>query len=204
VCDSATYKRCASAPIRGCMNVYELFSDLETYQNFTVKDEDHIFINQNFHARRSLMDSWIPIHISVMQFRKRGIDYGALPANDFPRIGGMPVFSRRAVECLEDILLKNGEVLPLLFEGKEGVYFAFNPLRDIDALNEELSDFARFEDGRIMHVKKYVFLADKLEGETLFKIPQQKGRIYTTDLFMERVKKCSLTGFLFIPLWLTS
>jgi hypothetical protein len=138
---------------------------------------------------------------SVLQYKKRGIDYGALPPNDYPKIGGMPVFSKKAVDCLQNILLKNGEVLPLLFEGKENVYFAFNPLRDIDALDEAHSDLARFENGRIMHVKKYVFLSDELEGEILFKIPQETGRLYTTDKFMDRVKECSLTGFLFRPLW---
>ncbi len=186
------------------MNIYELFPDLETYQNLSVKYEDHFYINQHFHLRKSLRDSWVPLHISVLRYKKRGINYGALPSNDYPMIGGMPVFSKKAVDCLQDILLKNGEVLPLLFEGKEGIYFAFNPLQDIDALDEDHSDLARFEDGRIMHVKKYVFLTDKLEGETLFKIPQETGRLYATDIFMDRVKECSLTGFLFRPLWSNS
>lgn len=183
------------------MKIYELLSDLDNYQNLGVKDEDHFYINKHFHERKPLRDLWVPLHISILHFKQRGINYGTLPLNDYPRIGGMPVFSKKAVDCLSDVLLENGEILPLLFEGKEGIYFAFNQLRDIDALDEARSDLARFEDGRIMRVIKYVFRPSKLAGETLFKIPQEKGRLYVTDTFVDRVKDCSLTGFSYRLIW---
>jgi hypothetical protein len=186
------------------MNVYQLNSDLDHYQNLTVTDEVHHYINQHFLHRTPLKDSWKPLQVSVLQFKRGKVDYGALPPNDFPMVGGMPIFSKRAVDSLGDMLSENGEVLPLLFEGKKNVYFAFNPLRLVDALNEEHSQLVRFEDGRVMLVERYEFQPDRLNRYVLFKIPQETARIYVTDEFVNRVKETSLTGFLFRHLWSNS
>src|SRR5215831_18972893 len=109
------------------MNVYKLSADLDSYQNLSVEDTVHRYIIDHFLDRVPLRDSWKPLEVSILQFKRGGVDYGALPANDFPMVGGMPVFSKRAVDSLRTILTDNGEVLPLVFEGKANIYFAFNP-----------------------------------------------------------------------------
>jgi len=183
------------------MNVYKLSADLDNYQNLYVEDTVHRYINDHFHDRVPLRDSWKPLEVSILQFKRCGVDYGALPANDFPKVGGMPVFSKRAVDSLRTILTDNGEVLPLLFEGKADIYFAFNPLRLVDALDEDRSRLRRISTGQVTAIEAYEFHPSRLNGETFFKIPQQRGRLYVTDGFLQRVVEASLTGFLFKPVW---
>ena len=85
----------------------------------------------------------------------------------------IPVFSRRAWECLEPLISKNVEILPLDFNEKE--YFGINVITVLDAIDYEKSIYKTYRDGkRIMAFEKYVFLPTVIEDVSMFKILDEK------------------------------
>lgn len=124
-----------------------------------------------------------------------------LPKGDFPSlIPGVPVFSRIAVEALRDLLEANGEIFPAKIDGER--YFLFNVTRVADVLDEADSTLSRFKDGRVFYIDCYSFLVEKLQGLSIFKIPQMvSGNIYVTDAFVELVESAGLKGFWFPAVW---
>jgi hypothetical protein len=124
-----------------------------------------------------------------------------LPKGDFPSlIPGVPIFSRRAVEALRDLLEETGEILPVTI-GRDQ-YFILNVTHVVDALDEPNSTLSRFADGRVFYIDHYSFLLEKLLGLFIFKIPQMiVGDVYVTDAFVERVHSAGLKGFWFPAVW---
>ncbi len=126
-----------------------------------------------------------------------------LQTSDFPGLTShIPVFSPRAWAVLEDLLLAAGECVPLRCEMESGTYRALNVTCLVDALDVERSQVKRFRSGRIMRVLRYAFVAEKLTGLPLFKIPQRPLQdVYASDAFVERVVASGLDGFVFKLLW---
>jgi hypothetical protein len=122
------------------------------------------------------------------------------PKSDFPTLGTTPVFSQRAVDELLDLLVENGELLPLAVE--DGSYFVYNVTREVDALDEDRSELVRFSTGGVMRIARYEFDPDQVEGLTIFKIPQSRAKIFVTDAFVGRVRAARLTGFDFSQIWM--
>lgn len=71
----------------------------------------------------------------------------------------------------------------------------------MNALNQENSDLKRFKDGGVMRIVRYEFQPELVRTGTIFKIPEERGRIYVTDKFVQRVKDLELTGFEFEHVW---
>ncbi len=179
------------------MQIYELSSDADRYENFVLSDERDAGAMIDGFRGAAMADVWKPISIELAEEgngRK-------LPPSDFPLLHAVvPVFSRRAVEALRDLLELNGELLPL--KSSKGEYFAFNITRIVDALDEANSKVKRFSSGRLMVVKQHEFLVERVAGLTIFKIPQlARSREFVTDVFVERVNQRRLTGFDFLPVW---
>ena len=107
----------------------------------------------------------------------------------------IPVFSRRAWECLEPLISKNVEILPLDFNEKE--YFGINVITVLDAIDYEKSIYKTYRDGkRIMAFEKYVFLPTVIEDVSMFKILDEKTRYaFVSDEFKQTVEKNNLLGF---------
>ncbi len=128
-------------------------------------------------------------------------DMSSMPKGDYPSlVPSVPVFTRKAVSALRDILEANGEILPVKIAGEE--YYFYNLTRIIDALDEIKSTLDRYDDGRVFYIDDYSFFADKLVGATIFKIPQMPGSwIYVNDVFVQRVQKAKLKGFWFPLMW---
>jgi hypothetical protein len=94
----------------------------------------------------------------------------------------------------------SGEFLEMKY-GNESVY-AFNVTNVIDVLDENKSEVKRFKSsGRIMSIERYEFIPHLLEDQVIFKIPQQKVRIYVTDKFVKRVNEHGLVGLEFVERW---
>ena len=75
----------------------------------------------------------------------------------------------------------------------------------IDALDESNSEVIRFDHiPEVMRIERYTFFVEALTQAVIFKIPQfRTGRVYVTDLFVERVKSTGLRGLRFPRLWST-
>src|SRR5262245_8017200 len=175
------------------MSVYILKADANRFQGL-IADDPRTWADVFFHFDgQSLSDSWVKPSVRVFEgdLEKR------LPAGDFPNlIGFIPVFSKRAVTALGDLLAGSGEILPL--DCQDGYYYAFNVTRIVAALNESASQFKRFSDGVISGIVRYEFDAGLTKGLSIFKMPYvHKSLVYVTESFADRVRQVGLTGFLF-------
>ena len=89
----------------------DVYDNLVPINEFTVEEI------QSFDGRSHLRQ-WKPVQVKRMEPEK------GLELSDAPGFT-IPVFSRRAWECLEPLISKNVEILPLDFNEKE--YFGINP-----------------------------------------------------------------------------
>ncbi|MEN9223102.1 MAG: hypothetical protein Q6M04_11770 [Thermostichus sp. BF3_bins_97] len=106
------------------------------------------------------------------------------------------IVSQRAVDLLGDILLANGELLPLIYEG-EDTYFAYNVTNIIDVLDKEETQRRNRSS-----ITRPAFCLDKIGDNIIFKVPETRlVRTYVTDGFIEKVQSTPLTGFKFRHLW---
>jgi hypothetical protein len=124
-----------------------------------------------------------------------------LPVPDFPVFTTSAAFSKRAVDVLLDLLIENGEILPLQCE--EGDFFVYNVIRVLDALDEERSELRRFGRGgrgRVKRIVRHAFFPERITA-SIFRIPQKPLRVYVTQGFVDRVEGAGLTGFDFTPVW---
>ncbi len=179
------------------MQIYELSSDFNRYESFVLSDERDAGAMIDGFRGETMVDVWKPVSIEL----SAEDNSHEMPSSDFPLLHAVvPVFSRRAVEALRDLLEPNGELLPLA--SGEGEYFAFNITRIVDALDEANSKVKRFSSGRVMIVEQHEFLIERVVGLTVFKIPQlARSHEFVTDAFVERVNQRRLTGFDFVPVW---
>ncbi len=176
------------------MRVYILGADGDTFRPIYLAMEDGgLEFTRRFNGTplKNLLTGNEPF-----RFVPRILAKGDTPAYD-PTI---PVFNRKAVDALADLLEPNGELLPIKCGGEE--YFLFNTTRLVDALDEDRSDLERFDDGRIWCIDRHSFVKDRVVGETVFKLRQRPiGRVYVTDPFVQRVLETGLRGFSFPLVW---
>ena len=125
------------------------------------------------------------------------------PFNDYPCLELIqPVFSRRAVDALGDMLVSNGDLLPL--NTKVGEYYLFVVQTKIDALNVRKSRFTRCrkdETARALGIDFFDFHEPMLDSATIFRIPEQPNYTLVTDRFKDRVEQAGLNGFEFAKVW---
>lgn len=141
--------------------------------------------------------TWKPILVR----RVRADEHHAFEPSDFPWLGSDALVMRRsAVDALRDILEANGEVLPLSTD--DGVELSVLNARVVDALDEANSSLMKFPGtNRIMRIKKAAFVASKLEGIDLFRLPHRASSTYVSERFVERVKAAGLRGLVFNEVW---
>lgn len=176
------------------MRVYELKSDVENYRWLTMVREEDFDALTSFDGTL-VGAAWKPYTVEPIS---DDLNAGR-SLSDFPTLGTVPTFSQRAVDTLLDVLVENGEVLPLTSEA--GNFYAYNVTLVVDALDEERSETKRFQSsGRIMRVIRYEFYPERLAGLSLFKVPQLATE-FVTDAFVRRVREADLTGFDFREVW---
>lgn len=175
------------------MKIWQLNFDLDKYDNLIPIREFTVEEIQSFDGR-SHLKQWKPIQVKRMEPEK-GLELSDAPGFIFP------VFSRRALNCLEPLINKNVEILPLDFDEKE--YFGINIITVLDAIDYEKSIYKTYRDGkRIMAFKKYDFLPDVIKGIPIFKILDEKTRYaFVSDEFKQIVEKNELIGFSFKLVW---
>jgi hypothetical protein len=175
------------------MKVYELGADSDHYESLLMTVGDLFEFARRFNGK-PMRRPWSDVKI--------GKDPRCMPKGDFPSlIPGVPVFSLRAVTELRNLLVGNGEILPVKIVGEE--YFLFNVTRVVDALDEDSSEIIRFKGtSRVLNIREYGFHTRKLSGLAIFKIPQLVDDcIFVSDIFVERVQSAGLKGFWFPVVW---
>lgn len=185
------------------MKVYRLNSDYNHFQSLAPVKGADVSIIINLFDGKPIKRLWNPIEVQIFE-GEEGEEEEEIGKSegDFPLFGGQPVFTKNAVETIEDLLTPNGEILPLIFEQKTDKYFIFNVTKISDALDVNQSKVRRYTTGNIMCIDKFEFNPHKLDGAVIFKIPQLvKAYVFVTDLFLERVEQADLTGFDFVQVW---
>jgi hypothetical protein len=207
------------------MNVYLLGTErnaeeFRCYQGLLEADAENRKKMKEYRANYSLFDggeigdAWHPIHVIVD--RSEVDEWTPLPpAGDFPHFEGAiidPVFSRRALDALGDLLQENGEILPLSCD--EGEYYLFNTTRIVDAIDTEHTEFKPYsevdpdmallvDDPDFLTITRFAFHLEQVKDLTIFKISHKynKATPMVTDKFVQRVQKAGLKGFEFELLW---
>lgn len=144
--------------------------------------------------------SWRPIAVEVVR-KEDWHERDRWKESDSPWLGGHAlIFRERAIEAMGDMLRLNGELLPLECAGAS--LFIYNPTRLLDALDEKASTIMRFNDGRIMWVKNYVFRPEVVGEMDVFKIPNLRvSPSFLSQRFVDRWREKGLLGLDFKLIW---
>jgi hypothetical protein len=158
-----------------------------------VEDLQVIDASSIFWKTQSLAEHWRPMPV-----------VGPVnPFNDYPCLElTEPVFSRRAVDALGDILTENGDLLRL--DTTIGEYYLYVVQTKIDALNVLKSDFTRCrkdEAATALGIDFFDFHQSRLANATIFRIPELPNYTLVTDRFKDRVERSGLNGFEFAKVW---
>lgn len=124
--------------------------------------------------------------------------------NDYPGVGLLPGFSKRAVDCLRHYLEPNGELLPVL--SKTGEYYAYNVTTAADVMDKSRSLVQWLpgcEPGLeiAMKVQRFELIPDRLAGLSIFFMRELSYDTFVTQCFVDRAKECGLQGFHFQKVW---
>lgn len=179
------------------MNVYRLQAEREGFRWLTLAqepDQGLLSVLQGLPAA----GHWSTPSVATLELDFEG---RARPLPDFPVFTTSAALSQRAVDALLDLLIENGEILPLACD--EGDFFVFNLTRVLDALDEPASELRRFGRGgrgRVKQIVRHAFVPERVTA-SVFRIPQKPLRVYVTQRFVDRVEGAGLTGFQFTRVW---
>jgi hypothetical protein len=141
-------------------------------------------------------DWWQPVPIrrklaTVRQNRGKPVDITGM-------MGHGLAFSDRVVEVLAPLIGDVIELLPLSYEGPRR-FGVVNLLDIVDCLDEERSQYERYDNGQIMIVDKYVFKPGSTDGHHLFKCKQCLLHDLVSAEFKALVEEHGLIGAYFKP-----
>jgi hypothetical protein len=124
-----------------------------------------------------------------------------LADSDSPWLGAFAlIFRSGVVDRVEPLLGPFGEFLPL--ECDDADLRVFNPTCVLDALDAESADVARFDDGRIMRVRRYAFRPDVVEGVDIFKLTGLRvSPTFLSQRVADALRTSGLRGLDFIKVW---
>jgi hypothetical protein len=140
---------------------------------------------------------WTPVAMEIIhrdegKRRKRA---------DAPWLGSHALILRQdAAAAISGSLLPWGEFLPLRCE--EAPLAVYNPTNVLDALDEQASDVHRFENGRIMMVKRYAFRKSAIGSVAVFKIPSLRSSpTFFTEPVVRDWMATGIRGVRFEAVW---
>ncbi len=122
--------------------------------------------------------------------------------SDFPGYVIAPVFSKKALDVLREMVDADAEVLKLDFDECE--YFAINITTVLDVVDYSKAKYKTFQNSKkIMRFEKYEFRkCPELESHNMFRIPDElRGYPFVSDKFKNLVEENGLTGFSFDLVW---
>jgi hypothetical protein len=171
------------------MKVFKLAQDITKYTALAMVHEPDISISFEFDGR-PLRQTWRPLAV-----RPITEEFPELTTvGDFTKLGTIPVFSKRAVDGLGELLTDNGELLPLepAVEGMR--YYAYNVTTVLNALDRDRTAGVWLAPDRLMLVDRYAFRPECLTGATVFRIPELQGTVFVTEKFIDRVVSSGIDG----------
>ncbi len=173
------------------MKIWRLDTDPDTFMrlNFKNFEADQKILDE--FKSESMKDTWIAVSVKTE---------GRGKVSDQPHlVVGIPVFTKKAVDCLDDLMSGLVEYLPLVHEKYE--LYAINVLNQIAGIDYSNSKYKTFDDGTFYRFIEYAFKRDVIRGEHIFKIPEETTSVYVSDEFRNRVIEKKLKGFVFIEVW---
>jgi len=170
--------------------VYALYIDLEDCVDYRFDAYDSMdlwddFLDRNFKGY-PLPEHW--------QLPKHTVGHRTSRLNDFVQgYTQAPFVSERVVQVLTPILRREAE-----FRGIGKIlgepYFVMNVVNIVDCLDENRSCIVRAADGRVLTLRQAVFNQSRFPHAAVFKVPQDTGRIYVAECFVNVVTEHRLTG----------
>jgi len=184
------------------MKIWQLKSLFDNYQSFqllNLKEDRKKYFDGKIDLAIKLSDSWGGIFIECVEGDKK---------SDCPMFWGelgTPLISRKAKEILEPLICNNVEFLPLIHDVTSEVYYLINVLNTVDAINYNKAVLEKLSTGLIIGFEKYAFLANKVEGQIIFKtfLNQRlhSSTVLVSDEFRNTVLENNLKGFEFVEVW---
>lgn len=143
---------------------------------------------------RSLQSVWKPVKVTSPTPVNAFNDYPCLELST-------PVFSRRAVDALGEMLTQNGELLQLITD--VGEYYAYVCLTKLDALDQKKSRILRPKEPNTtaFDIEYFAFKKTKVPKEAIFRVREHPGIYLVTDAFKARAEQAGLNGMRFIKVW---
>lgn len=172
--------------------------DVNLYEHLTLADADNekwIEFGNKFEGK-SLKDNWIPLKLKLIEHG------GKLKKGDMPYLSpGVPILSIKAINALNEYLVKNTEILPIDFSDAD--YKLINVINLLDGIDYKKSVVEYYSDKkRIMAFDKYSFILEKVENQHIFKILEQpRADVFVSDEFRNKVIESDLKGFKFVEVW---
>jgi hypothetical protein len=175
------------------MKIYEIVPESNKYDSLYCIDENGYRVIRHFLGYRpydKAPDSWQPIRVAIDKMDKQG---------EFPALSTAIVFSSKALQILKPLTENSVEFLPL--ECDSGEFVMLKPT-SIDCLDYDRAEVRRFpSSGRVMDVLSYAFKTNNLGNKTIFKIPEQKARVYVSQEFKDCVESNKLEGLIFVEIY---
>jgi hypothetical protein len=141
-------------------------------------------------------DWWEPVRMEWLPARVR--KNRGKPVDFIGLMGNGLAFSDRAAEILIPLVGDVIELLPLAHD-EPGRFQVVNMLDIVDCLDEEHSQYERYDNGKIMIVDKYVFKPGSTDGHHLFKCKQCLLHDLVSAEFKALVEEKGLVGAYFQP-----
>lgn len=171
------------------MKIYEIVPDPDMYDSlYYVNDNDYRIANHFLGYRHydKAPETWRAIPVAIEKMDKQG---------EFPSLSTAIVFSNKALQILKPLIEKSVEFLPL--QCYSGEFVILKP-PSINCLDYECARVRRFpSSGRVMDVLSYAFKIESLNNKNIFKIPEQKARVYVSQKFKDCVEGNKLEGLIF-------
>lgn len=174
------------------MKIWHLDCEVDEFENLAWVGEIDLDLINSFDGR-SKREGWKPLSLKRMYDR---------PFSNTPGLtSNIPIFDKKAVDVVKDLLDGVAEILPV--ECSDGEFYAINALGVVDCIDYEKSKFKTFRDGvRIMRFEKYEFVEEKISRGHIFRLKDEPlKRPFVSDEFKKRILESDLTGFIFELVW---
>lgn len=173
--------------------------DVAAYEGYCFANDDELMeLLLRTSARHrdqapSLLSEWVPPSV-IGRVQQQ---------NDYPSVYPFPVFSAKAIEALGDLLLPNGEFLPL--NGALPGVMLFHVQSSCTLLDLQRSDvnFYDKEKTEVLAVEHFVLNEQKAASfsAVIFRLPELPTDVFVSEEFVERVFASGLKGLEFCKAW---